>query len=423
MRVLIGITGGIAAYKTIELVRRLTKAGHEVQVVLTEAAKAFVTPLTLQALSGRPVRDSLFDPDQENAMGHIALARWAEAVVVAPASADFIARLRVGMANDLLSTLCLATEAPIALAPAMNRIMWAHPATQENLEVLRARGVRILPPETGEQACGEVGEGRMMAVERLFETLWGSEGHFSQANMGQSTGQNWAPEKKQGDALSWWRGKRVIITAGPTIEPIDPVRFIANRSSGRMGFALAEALAQAGAEVTLVSGPVSLSMPTGVRRVDVTTAVEMHQAVMTALDGTDVFIGAAAVADWRVASPARQKLKKQPGQERLTLELVRNPDILAEVARASSRPALVVGFAAETERVLEHAREKLATKGVDMLIANEVGEGKAFGQPDNAVWLLHRDGRERHFPEQPKSRLARALIEQIANWSKYDTNG
>lgn len=413
MRVLIGITGGIAAYKTIELIRLLSKAGHEVQVVLTEAAKAFVTPLTLQALSGRPVRDSLFDLSQENAMGHIELARWAEAVVVAPASADFIARLRVGLADDLLATLCLATEAPIVLAPAMNRIMWAHPATQENLAVLQARGVQILPPESGEQACGEVGEGRMMAPERMFAHLWGAKGLFSEAkhNAGRA-----------GNAAPFWRGKQVVVTAGPTVEPIDPVRFIANRSSGRMGFALAEALAEAGAQVMLVTGPVSLPTPEGVQRVDVTTAEQMYAAVMDALVDTDAFIGAAAVADWRVPTPAAHKLKKQPGQDRLQLELVRNPDILADLARSEHRPALVVGFAAETEQVLEHARHKLAEKGVDMLIANEVGEDKAFGQPDNACWLLHRDGREQFFPRQHKQALAQALIEQIAQWSQDETD-
>jgi len=413
MRVLIGITGGIAAYKTLALIRLLTKAGHQVQVVLTEAAKAFVAPLTLQALSGRPVRDSLFDLSQENAMGHIELARWAEAVVVAPASADFIARLRAGLADDLLATLCLATEAPLVLAPAMNRIMWAHPATQENLAVLRARGVRILPPESGEQACGEVGEGRMMAPETIFAQLWGEKGLFSAAKHDGLMAENAAP---------FWRGKQVVVTAGPTVEPIDPVRFIANRSSGRMGFALAEKLAAVGARVILIAGPVHLPTPEGVVRVDVTTAEQMHAAVMEALENTDVLIGAAAVADWRVAHPAAQKLKKQPGQQQLQLTLVRNPDILAEVSRSRQRPALVVGFAAETEQVLAHARAKLAQKGVDMLIANEVGEDKAFGQPDNACWLLHRDGREQFFPRQPKAALAQALIEQIAHWSQDETD-
>ena len=408
MNIILGVTGGIAAYKSILLLRQLVQAGHSVQVVMTEAAQQFIAPLTFQALSGRAVRTDLFDAAAENAMDHIALARWADAIVVAPASADFIARLRAGMANDLLSTLCLATEATIVLAPAMNRLMWAHPATQDNLHVLHQRGVHIIEPESGEQACGEMGVGRMAAPEHIFAAM---SRLFSTAEK--------TVAQKVGDP-PFWAGKKVLITAGPTVESIDPVRYIANRSSGRMGFTLAQALAEAGAQVTLVAGPVSLPTPPEVQRVDVTTAVEMHQAVMAALEGVDVFIGAAAVADWRMASPAEQKLKKQPGQERLTLELVRNPDILAEVAHADRRPVLVVGFAAETERVLEHAREKLAAKGADMLIANEVDEGKAFGQPDNAVWLLHRDGRERHFPRQPKPQLARALIEQMAQWEVED---
>ena len=422
MRVILGITGGIAAYKSILLLRLLRQAGHDVQVVLTRAAQQFVTPLTLQALSGRPVRDSLFDPEQENAMGHIELARWAEAVVVAPASADFIARLRAGMADDLLSTLCLATEAPIVLAPAMNRLMWANAATRENIEVLRARGVHVLTPENGEQACGEVGEGRMRAPERIFAALWGKNGLFSGKNQG-AAGAGGTASGKNGGGPVFWRGKRVVVTAGPTEEPIDPVRFIANRSSGRMGFALAEALRDAGAEVTLVAGPVNLPAPAGVPRIDVRTAEEMNAAVQREVAGADAFIAAAAVADWRVAHPAGQKLKKQPGQERMTLELVRNPDILANVAARPDRPGLVIGFAAETEKVLEHAREKLAAKGADMLIANEVGEGRAFGQPDNAVWLLHWDGRERYFERQSKDILAKQLIETIAQWSEHDTDG
>ncbi len=420
MRIILGITGGIAAYKSILLLRQLRQVGHAVQVVLTEGAKQFVTPLTLQALSGRPVRESLFDLEQENAMSHIALARWAEAIVVAPASANFMARLRAGMADDLLTTLCLATEAPIALAPAMNRIMWTNPATQENLQVLKARGVRILPPESGEQACGEVGEGRMMAPEAIFEALWGAEGLFSGQNAAFSEGEKIDPANFQGDP-SWWRGKKVIITAGPTVEPIDPVRYIANRSSGVMGYALAEALAQAGAQVVLISGPVALAAPEGVRRVEVETAEEMLAAVEQALPA-DVFIGAAAVADWRMAAPAEQKLKKQPGQETMTLELVRNPDILATVARHEKRPALVIGFAAETERLKEHARKKLVEKGADIIAANEVGRDKGFGARDNALWLLHRDGREAYLPPQDKRILAENMIEQIAKWSCDETD-
>lgn len=411
MRIILGITGGIAAYKSILLLRQLKQAGHEVQVVLTESAKQFVTPLTLQALSGRPVRDALFDSVQENAMGHIELARWAEGVVVAPASANFMARLRMGMADDLLTTLCLATEAPIALAPAMNRLMWSNPATQENVVTLQARGIHILPPESGEQACGEVGEGRMMAPEAIFAGLLGQNGLFLR-------GQKKSSSKKWGDP-PYWQGKKVLITAGPTVEPLDPVRFVANRSSGTMGYALAEALGEAGAEVTLVSGPVNLPTPSGVKRITVETAEEMLTAVEQALSA-DVFIAAAAVADWRAARPAEQKLKKQPGQERLTLELVRNPDILATVAKHAQRPALVVGFAAETEQLKAHARKKLQDKGADMIAANEVGRDKGFGARDNALWLLHRDGRETYLPPQDKRALAKELIRQIAQWEKGD---
>ncbi len=412
MRIILGVTGGIAAYKSILLLRLLKQAGHEVQVVLTSGAKQFVSPLTLQALSSRPVRDELFDLAQENAMGHIELARWAEEIVVAPATADFMARLRAGMANDLLTTLCLATEAPIALAPAMNRIMWSNPATQENVAVLQARGIHILPPESGEQACGEVGEGRMMAPEAIFSALLGESGLFLSAQKKQFS-------QKGGDP-SWWQNKKVILTAGPTVETLDPVRYLANRSSGTMGYALAEALAEAGAEVTLVSGPVTLKVPMGVQRVEVETAQEMLAAVEQALPA-DVFIGAAAVADWRAAYPAKQKLKKQAGQERLVLELVRNPDILATVARHTQRPALVIGFAAETERLKAYARKKLAEKGADIIAANEVGRNKGFGARKNALWLLHRDGREVCLPLQDKRTLADRMIQQIAQWSCDET--
>lgn len=413
MRIILGITGGIAAYKSILLLRLLKQAGHEVQVVLTSGATQFIAPLTLQALSSRPVRDDLFDPAQENAMGHIELARWAEGIVVSPATADFMARLRAGMANDLLTTLCLATEAPLALAPAMNRIMWSNPATQENMAVLQTRGIHILPPESGEQACGEVGEGRMMAPEAIFSALLGENGLFLSAQKKQFSQKKGVP--------SWWQSKKVILTAGPTVEPLDPVRYLANRSSGRMGFALAEALAKAGAEVTLVSGPVTLTTPEGVQRVEVETAQEMLAAVEQALPA-DVFIGAAAVADWRAANPAEQKLKKQAGQERLVLELVRNPDILATVVRHTQRPDLVIGFAAETEQLKAHAHKKLVEKGADIIAANEVGRDKGFGARDNALWLLHRDGREVCLPPQDKHTLADRMIQQIAQWSQDETD-
>jgi len=404
VNIILGVTGGIAAYKSVLLLRQLTEAGHHVQVVMTSGARQFVAPLTFQALSGRAVRTELFDAAAENAMDHIALARWADAIVVAPASADFIARLRAGMADDLLATLCLATEAPILLAPAMNRIMWRNPATQENLATLQRRGVRLVPPESGAQACGEVGEGRMAAPEAIFAAL---RSLFQ-------PGKKMAAEKV-GDP-PFWQGKKVLLTAGPTHEAVDPVRFIGNRSSGRMGFALAEALARSGAEVTLISGPVSLPTPEGVQRIDVETALQMLDAVCSQLAGVDMFIAAAAVADWRVADPAAHKLKKQPGQQTLTLTLTRNPDIVATVARHAQRPRWVVGFAAETDNLLEYAREKLQSKALDMIVANAVGGGRAFGPADNEAWLLHRDGREAHFPLQDKGALAQRLIETMENW-------
>lgn len=404
VNIILGVTGGIAAYKSILLLRQLTDAGHSVQVVMTEAAHQFVAPLTFQALSGRAVRSELFDAAAENAMNHIALARWADVIVVAPASADFIARLRAGMANDLLTTLCLATEAPLVLAPAMNRIMWANPATQENVRILQQRGVYVIAPESGPQACGEVGEGRMAEPETIFAALERIlEGPQKPA------------AEKVGDP-PFWAGKKVLITAGPTFEAVDPVRFIGNRSSGKMGFALAEALAQVGAQVTLIAGPVSLPTPPGVERIDVESAEQMLEAVLAQLSDTDMFISTAAVADWRVAKPAEQKLKKQPGQESMTLELVRNPDIVATVAQHPERPRWMVGFAAETDNLLEHAREKLQQKGLDMIVANPVGGGRAFGQADNEAWLLHRDGRETHFPLQRKEALAQALIQTMENW-------
>ncbi|SIN72234.1 phosphopantothenoylcysteine decarboxylase / phosphopantothenate--cysteine ligase [Sulfurivirga caldicuralii] len=404
MNIILGVTGGIAAYKSILLLRQLTDAGYSVQVVMTEAAQQFVAPLTFQALSGRAVRSELFDAAAENAMDHIALARWADAIVVVPASADFIARLRAGMANDLLTTLCLATEAPILLAPAMNRVMWANPATQENVQVLQQRGVHIIAPESGPQACGEVGEGRMSEPAAIFSAL---EGILQ------------VPKKTAAEKVGdppFWVGKRVLMTAGPTFEAVDPVRFIGNRSSGKMGFALAEALAQAGAQVTLIAGPVSLPTPPGVERIDAESAEQMLEAVLARLSDTDMFISTAAVADWRVAKPAEQKLKKQSGQDSMTLELVRNPDIVATVAQHPERPRWVVGFAAETDNLLEHAREKLQQKGLDMIVANQVGDGRAFGQADNEAWLLHRDGRETHFPLRRKEALAEALIQTMENW-------
>lgn len=386
MRILIGISGGIAAYKSITLVRRLRDAGAEVRVVLTEGAAQFVTPLSLQAVSGQPVRTHLFDPEAEAGMDHIALARWADAILIAPASADILARMAAGMANDLLTTLVLATAAPVTVAPAMNQQMWAHPAVQANLDTLKKRGVRVIGPASGVQACGEVGAGRMVEPEDIAAQIL-----LARSNVD-------------------WRGKRVVITAGGTREPIDPVRFIANRSSGKMGFALAAAAREAGAEVTLICGPNNLPTPAGVHRVDVETAMEMQSAV-AAVAEMDVFIGAAAVADYRVSTPAEHKLKKSPDADSLTLTLVKNPDIISEVARREAKP-FVVGFAAETENLQAYAEEKRLAKGMDVICANVVGEGLAFDQPDNALSVIWSGG-VHHFERADKTQLATQLIELL----------
>ncbi len=386
-RILLGVTGGIAAYKSAELVRRLRERGADVQVVMTAAAREFVGALTFQALSGRPVRTDLWDSAAEAAMGHIELARWAEVVLVAPATADFLARLAQGRADDLLATLCLASAAPIAVAPAMNRLMWANAATVANIERLRARGVQVLGPAEGAQACGEVGEGRMLEPNELAEQL---------------------------DALlpaaGPLRGRRVLITAGPTRERIDPVRFISNRSSGKMGFAVAQAAREAGAEVVLVSGPVALPTPAGVRRVDVESAEAMYAAVEVEVAGADIFISTAAVADYRPAHPSGQKIKKT--SERLQLEMERTLDVLASVAARPNRP-FVVGFAAETESVEHNARAKLVRKNLDMIAANEVSHTKGFDCEDNHLIVLWREAR-RDLGAGPKIALARALVQLIA---------
>jgi phosphopantothenoylcysteine decarboxylase / phosphopantothenate---cysteine ligase len=388
VRVLLGVSGGIAAYKGAELVRRLRDAGAEVRVVLTENAARFVTALTFQALSGHPVRTSLWDESAEAAMGHIELARWADEILIAPASADLIARLSNGHADDLLSTLCLATSAPVAISPAMNQQMWAHPATQANLSRLRERGVRVFGPASGEQACGEFGSGRLLEASELVAELAAIRGPRELA------------------------GLSVLVTAGPTFEDIDPVRFIGNRSSGRMGFAVADAAARAGASVVLVAGPVNLATPARVTRIDVRSARAMREAVLAHVARSDVFIAAAAVGDFRPASVATHKLKKS-GASTLELSLVQNPDILAEVAGLPNRP-FVVGFAAETERVEEFARAKLERKHLDLIAANQVGSDCGFEREDNALLLLWPDGRE-ELPQADKRELARQLIARIAH--------
>ena len=389
-RILLVIGGGVAAFKSLELIRRLRERGVSVQAVLTPAAERFVTPLSASALSGAPVRQDLFNLTDEAEMGHIELSRSADLIVVAPATADFLAKMAQGHADDLASTTLLATDKPVLVAPAMNVRMWTHAATQRNVAQLKADGIAFVGPEEGEMACGEFGPGRMSEPATIVAAV---------ADLLRPAARPLA-------------GRHVLITAGPTHEPIDPVRFIGNRSSGLQGFAIAVAAVRAGAEVTLVSGPVALLKPDGVRLVKVETAREMLNAVQSALPA-DVFIGAAAVADWRVEETAGQKLKKD-AQGAPTLTLVENPDILATVAKtARSRPKLVVGFAAETQQVVSHAREKLVRKNCDFIVANAVGEGTGvFGGSDNQVHIVTRDN-VISWPKMSKDKVARGLIEII----------
>lgn len=388
-RVVLGVSGGIAAYKSVDLVRRLREHGADVRVVMTEAATQFVTPASFQAVSGEPVRTSLWDEAAEAAMGHIELARWATHLLIAPASADLLARLAQAQADDLLTTLVLASPAPLSLAPAMNQQMWRHAGVQANLRTLRERGVTLLGPESGEQACGDHGPGRMMEPAEIARRLFAA-----------------APPPQP------LAGRHVLMTAGPTLEDIDPVRFVGNRSSGKMGFAVAAAATEMGARVTLVSGPVSLATPAGVERIDVRSALQMREAVMSRVDAADVFIAAAAVADYRPAEVLPGKRKKS-GEE-WTLRLVLNPDILAEVAARTPRP-FVVGFAAETDDVEKHARGKLVRKQLDMIAANQVGQdGCGFESCDNALSVYWADGGQ-EIPLGPKADVARALVSLIAN--------
>ena len=388
-KILVGITGGIAAYKTIELIRHFKNAGAEVRVVLTPAAEAFVTPLTLQAISGNAVSTSLLDPQAELAMGHIELAKWADRIVIAPASADFIARLRLGMGNDLLSTLCLATSAPILLAPAMNQQMFKQAAVQENLAILAQRGVTFIGPNSGFQACGDVGKGRMSEPMEIFQAV--------------SDSFNLLPNL---DDIS------VVITAGPTQEAIDPVRYISNHSSGKMGFAIAEAFAKRGAKVTIISGPVNLATPAKVERIDVVSAEQMAEQAVKFAQQSAIFIGCAAVADYRVAEIATQKIKKTSDNDELTLKLVKNPDIIASVAHLTANRPFVVGFAAETQNMAEYAKSKLQRKNLDMICANDVSGGQVFGQDQNALHLFWQNG-EKILPLAEKSKLAELLVNEI----------
>jgi phosphopantothenoylcysteine decarboxylase/phosphopantothenate--cysteine ligase len=384
--ILLGVTGGIAAYKAAELVRLLRGAGASVRVVMTRAATAFVAPLTFQALSGQPVHLELLDPAEESAMGHISLARWADLVLVAPATADFIAKLRAGLADDLLGALCLAATAPLALAPAMNQAMWNHAATRENLEVLERRGVRLLGPAAGSQACGETGPGRMLEPAQIVESVAGLLGDGPLA------------------------GLAILITAGPTREAIDPVRYISNRSSGKMGYALAEAASALGAEVTLVSGPTALPAPRVRELVEVESADEMHRTVMARAELADVYIGAAAVADYVPNASAAQKLKKSADE--MILVMRKTPDILAAVAALEKRP-FTVGFAAETDHLEDYARQKLAAKALDLVAANRVGPGLGFDADDNALFVCWKGG-ETRLPLAPKPILAEQLLRLIA---------
>jgi len=385
--VLLGVSGGIAAYKSAELVRQLQDRGATVRVIMTRGAREFITPLTLQALSGHAVYTELLDEEAERGMGHIELARWADLLLVAPATADLIARLAAGRADDLLTTVALATSAPVLLAPAMNQQMWRDPATTANIDTLSQRGIQMVGPAEGEQACGDVGPGRMeqpAAIADRAESLFPRE-HLA--------------------------GRRVVITAGPTREALDPVRYISNHSSGKMGFALARAAAEAGATTTLISGPVTLETPPYVKRVDVTSAIEMAEACEAAVDDCDIFIACAAVADYRPEETQPQKIKK--GADTMTLSMVRNPDIVAGIAAKEPGP-FTVGFAAETNDLIEYARGKLVSKGLDLVVANDVSDTTiGFNSEENAVTLVWQDG-EQAIAQASKGTVAKQIIDRIA---------
>lgn len=391
--IIVGIGGGIAAYKSAELVRRLRDLGADVHVVMTRGAREFITPLTLQALSGNPVHVDLLDTKAEAGMGHIELARWADLVLIAPCTADLMSRLVQGSANDLLTTLILATDAPIALAPAMNQAMWADQATQANADILSQRGFHLLGPGSGVQACGDIGLGRMQEPEVLAQSAADLFAH---------------------KALT---GKHVLITAGPTREDIDPVRYITNHSSGKMGFSLAEAAAEAGARVTLVSGPVHLPTPDRVERINVNSARDMLAACEAAMP-CDIMIAAAAVADYRPEASAEHKLKKDPNSaDGMTLKMIRNPDILATIANRADRP-FSVGFAAETQNLLDYAACKLRDKNLDLIVANDVANTDiGFNSDENAITVIDRQQQQTSFAQTSKSKIARQLISFITTHS------
>ncbi|GAK85519.1 phosphopantothenoylcysteine decarboxylase /phosphopantothenoylcysteine synthetase [Vibrio ponticus] len=390
-KILLGISGGIAAYKCAELTRRLIERGAQVQVVMTKAAKEFITLLTMQAVSGRPVSDSLLDPAAEASMGHIELAKWADLVLLAPATADLIARMAAGMGNDLLTTLVLASDAPIAVSPAMNQQMYRNQATQENIATLSRRGMHIWGPAAGEQACGDVGPGRMLEPMQLVGLC---EQFFSDKPL---------------------KDKSILISAGPTREAIDPVRYISNHSSGKMGFALAQAAQQLGASVTLVAGPVALPTPQGCERIDVESANDMHQAVMSKAIESDVFISCAAVADYRPETVADNKLKKTDDNDAMTVKMVKNPDIVASVAALSEQRPFTVGFAAETQNVKQYALSKLTRKNLDMICANDVSvQGQGFNSNDNAITVYWQQG-EQALTLASKQQIAQQILRLIAD--------
>ncbi|ELZ9928755.1 bifunctional phosphopantothenoylcysteine decarboxylase/phosphopantothenate--cysteine ligase CoaBC [Cronobacter malonaticus] len=392
-KIVLGVSGGIAAYKTPELVRRLRERGAEVRVAMTEAAKAFITPLSLQAVSGYPVSDSLLDPAAEAAMGHIELGKWADLVILAPATADLIARVAAGMANDLVTTICLATPSPVAVVPAMNQQMYRNIVTQQNIELLASRGLRIWGPDSGSQACGDVGPGRMLDPLEIVEL---AANHFAPVNDLQHL--------------------NIMITAGPTRERLDPVRYITNDSSGKMGFAIAAAASARGARVTLVAGPVALATPPGVERIDVESALEMEAAVQQRAQQQQIFIGCAAVADYRAETISSEKIKKQ-GDE-LTLKMVKNPDIVAGVAALSQNRPYVVGFAAETNNVEEYARQKRLRKNLDLICANDVSQaGHGFNSDTNALHLFWQEG-DKVLPLERKALLGQRLLDEIV--TRYD---
>ena len=408
-RLLLGISGGIAAYKSAFLARLFVKAGADVRVVMTQGAQAFIQPLTFQAITGNAVHTSLLDPEAEAGMGHIELARWADLIIIAPTTADLMARLATGQAGDLLTTLCLASKAPVHLAPAMNQAMWQHLATQRNTKLLAELGYTIIPPAEGEQACGDIGAGRLPEPEALLTWI---ANHFQ-------TTESFTTDKPAA-------GLRITITAGPTQEPLDPVRYLSNHSSGKMGYALAAAAAKLGAKVALISGPVNLAAPAGVDCTKITTAAQMLTACENLRSSTDIFIACAAVADYRAKTVADQKIKKQTDQDTLILKLIKNPDILATMAKATQdlqkpRP-FCVGFAAETQQVEAYAQDKLMRKNLDAIVANDVSDSSiGFGSDENRVILFKRQGQKINrepLPQSSKQVLGEQLLLKLLAFYK-----